>query len=65
MHGGLANVAVWKIIVKEEVLIKKQLRTNIGLADTLKHSSFIYSIYVEGTGTCDSSKISFGNHVYS
>ena len=41
----------------------KQLRTNISLADTLMPCSFIYFIYMEATGPCDSSKIIFGNHV--
>ena len=44
---------------------KKQVRTNIGLADTLIPSSFIYFIYMGGTGPYDASKIIFGNHVYS
>ena len=42
----------------------KQGRTNIGLADT-HIFSFIYFIYMAGTGPCDSSKIIFGNQVYS
>ena len=41
-------------------LFKKQVRTNIGLADTLIPSSFIYLIYMGGTGPCDSIKIIFG-----
>ena len=45
--------------------ILKQVRTNIGLADTLIPSSFINFSYMGGTGPCDSSKIIFGNHVYS
>ena len=44
---------------------KKQVRTNIGLADTLIPSSFIYLIYMGGTGRCDSIKIIFGYHVNS
>ena len=47
------------------VLNIKQVRTNIGLADTLITSSFIYLIYIGGTGPCDSIKIIFGNLVYS
>ena len=43
----------------------KQVRTNIGLADTLIPSSFIYFIYMGGTGPCDSIKIIFGYHVNS
>ena len=43
----------------------KQVRTNIGLADTLIPSSFIYLIYMGGTGPCDSIKIIFGYHVNS
>ena len=45
--------------------IIKQVRTNIGLADTLIPSSFIYLIYMGGTGSCDSIKIIFGYHVNS
>ena len=37
-------------------------RTNIGLADTLIPSSFIS--FMGATGPCDSSKTTFGNHVY-
>ena len=44
---------------------KKQVRTNIGLADTLIASSLIYLIYMGGTGPCDSMKIIFGYHVNS
>ena len=47
----------------------KQVRTNIGLADTLIHFSFINFSYMGGTDAihpkCDSSKIIFGSHVYS
>ena len=43
----------------------EQVRTNIGLADTLIPSSFIYLIYMGGTGPCDSIKIIFGYHVNS
>ena len=43
----------------------KQVRTNIGLADTLIPSSFIYTIYMGGTGPCDSMQIIFVDHVYS
>ena len=39
--------------IKKIVKLFKQVRTNIGLADTLIPSS------------CDSSKIIYGNHVYS
>ena len=42
-----------------------QLRSNIGLADTLRPSSFIYLIYIGGIGPCDSIKIIFGYHVNS
>ena len=31
----------------------KQVRTNIGLADTLIPSSFLYLIYMGGTGPCE------------
>ena len=44
---------------------QKQVRTNIGLADTLIPSSFLYLIYMGGTGPCDSLKIIFGYHVNS
>ena len=50
----------WNIKDEDE-----QVRTNIGLADTLIPSSFIYLIYTEGTGPCDSIKIIFGYHVNS
>ena len=43
----------------------KQVRTNIGLADSLIPSSFIYFTYMGGTGLCDTYKIIFGNHVHS
>ena len=43
----------------------KQVRTNIGLADTLIPSSFLYLIYMGDTGPCDSIKIIFGYHVNS
>ena len=43
----------------------QQVRTNIDLADTLIPSSFIYLIYMGGTGPCDSIKIIFGYHVNS
>ena len=43
----------------------QQVRTNIGLADTLIPSSFIYLIYMAGTGACDSIKIILGYHVNS
>ena len=47
------------------IIIIKQVRTNIGLADTLIPSSFIYLIYMGGTGQCDSIKIIFVYHVNS
>ena len=40
--------------------LKKQVKTNTSIP-----SSFIHFIYMGGTGPCDSSKIIFGNHVYS
>ena len=43
----------------------KQVRTNIGLADTLKPSSFIYLMYMGGTGLGDAIKIICGYHVNS
>ena len=42
----------------------KQVRTNIGLADTLI-PSFLYLIYMGGTGPCDSIKTIVGYHVNS
>ena len=42
-----------------------QVRTNIGLADTLIPSSFVYIIYIGSTGPRYSIKIIFSNHVYS
>ena len=44
---------------------KKQVRTNIGLTDNLIPSSFIYLIYMGGTGPCNSIKIIFGYHFNS
>ena len=38
---------------------RKQVRTNIGLADTLIPSSFLYSIYMGGTGPCELMTIIF------
>ena len=49
----------------ELIKINKQVRTNIGLADTLIASSFIYLIYMGGTGPCDSIKIIFDYHANS
>ena len=46
-------------------LFNKQVRVNIGLADTLIPSSFLYLIYMGGTGPCDLIKIIFGYHVNS
>ena len=43
----------------------KQVRTNIGLADTLLPSSLIYFIYMGGIGPCDSIKIIFDYNVNS
>ena len=40
---------------------KKQVRTNIGLADTLIPSSFIYLIYMRGTGPCGPMTIILGS----
>ena len=51
--------------VIEKAFEEKQVRTNIGLADTLIPSSFIYLIYMGSTGPCDSIKIIFGYHVNS
>ena len=42
-------------------LDKKQVRTNIGLADTLIPSSFLYLIYMGGTGPCGPMTIIFGS----
>ena len=42
---------------------EKQVRTNIGLADTLIPSSCIYLIYMGDTGNCDSFKIIFSYHI--
>ena len=62
--GPSKSVLVYTLHSLEKT-IEKQVRTNIGLADTLMPSSFIYFIYIGGTGPCDSSKIIFGIHVYS
>ena len=51
--------------LREAYYIYKQVRTNMGLAYTLIPSSFLYLIYMGGTGPCDSIKIIFGNRVYS
>ena len=51
--------------LKIKPLKLKQVRTNIGLSDTLIPSSSIYLIYMGGTGPCDSIKIIFGYHVNS
>ena len=48
-----------------EILKLKQVRTNIGLADTLVPSSVIYLIFMGRTGPCDLIKIIFGYHVNS
>ena len=50
---------IWKLREKQH----KQVSSNICLADTLTPSSFIYLIYMGGTGPCDSIKIIFGYHV--
>ena len=52
----------WEV---KHLLKLEQVRTNIGLADTLIPSSFLYLIYMGGTGPCDSVKIIFGYHVNS
>ena len=44
---------------------EKQVRTNIGLADTLIPSSVIYLIFMGRTGPCDLIKIIFGYDVNS
>ena len=43
----------------------KQVRTNIGLADTLIPSSVIYLIFMGRSGPCHLIKIIFGYHVNS
>ena len=43
----------------------EQVRTKIGLSDTLIPTSFIYLIYMGGTVPCDSIKIISGYHVNS
>ena len=53
-----------KSSLKKQLYIK-ELRTNIGLADTLIPSLFIYLIYMGGSGPYDSIKIIFGNYVNS
>ena len=40
----------------------KQVRTNIGLADTLIPSSFLYLIYMGGTGPCELMTIIFRSY---
>ena len=47
-------------LIKESInIFKKQVRTNIGLADTLIPSSFLYLIYMGGTGPCELMTIIF------
>ena len=50
------------IICSKNTKQNKQVRTNIGLADTLIPSSFIYLIYMGDTGPCDSIQTIFGYH---
>ena len=59
------NAFAFSTISTSTILTIEQVRTNIGLADTLIPSSFIYLIYMGGTGPCDSFKIIFGYHVNS
>ena len=49
----------------KNIIYTKQVKTNIGLADTVIPFSFIYLIYMGGTRPCDSIKIIFGYHVNS
>ena len=61
---------VWSVSLKFFLFIHKQykikqVRTNIGLADTLIPSLFVYIIYMGGTGPYYPIKILFSNHVYS
>ena len=56
---------IHKSVRKIDSALIKQVRTNIGLADTLIPSSFIYLIYMGDAGPCDSIKIIFGYHVNS
>ena len=57
-----SSKAIVKILTE---LLKKQVRTNIGLAATLIPSSVIYLIFMGRTGPCDLIKIIFGYHVNS
>ena len=63
-HAATKHLKRHKHFIKNN-LKNKQVRTNIGLADTLTPSSFIYLIYMGGTGPCDSIKIIFECHVNS
>ena len=47
------------ILEKINSFSEKQVRTNIGLADTLIPSSFLYLIYMGGTGPCELMTIIF------
>ena len=50
----------WKLYFSDKLLKElKQVRTNIGLADTLIPSSFLYLIYMGGTGPCELMTIIF------
>ena len=61
----LINLNIFKYINVYKKNNEKQARTNIGLADTLIPSSFIYLIYMGGIGPCDSIKIIIVYHVHS
>ena len=55
----------FKTDLEKKRMLYQQVRTNIALADTLIPSSFLYLIYMGGTGPCNSIKIIFGYHVNS
>ena len=61
IHQTFQNVVNRKLNVCKINRIKKLVR--IGLAHTLIPSSFIYLIFMGGTGPCDSIKIILGYHI--
>ena len=67
MDMSSINKNDWEInlakLLEETKIKEKQVRTNIGLDDTLIPSSVIYLIYMGDTGPCDLIMIIFGYHV--
>ena len=67
----ICNLRIVEIEKNDKILyiafkfLIKQVRTNIGLADTLIPSSFLYLIYMGGTGPCEPMTIIFGSVIKS